>query len=641
MASYFPTPYADELLYSIKARYHVRSGNTSPKATIEELFGSITASAVIDLPCNLDVLVRKIPSFMNISFENILYRHTLFPYYAAFLPNDRVDMLMKSMKSEHGGDIHTRTGIMASNIKVPEFLKFCPECNEQSYKKYGEFYWNRIHQIPCVYFCPFHKVLLQDSSVNIHDKNKNEYIAANKENCRLNPEVIIWDSNDTNKLISIAQDTVWLLQNYENIRSNDEIDIGLRNQYLSILKEKGLASINGRVYQAELIKAFKDFYGESFLKTVQSDIDNNFENNWLSSIVRKHRKAFHPMRHLLLIRFLFGDNKEFFYEKQDYKPFGFGPWLCLNAAAEHYGKPVVMDIVITHCYDIKLPVGTFKCSCGFIYSRRGPDKSKEDTFKVGRIKQFGPVWEDKLRELVENENLSMREIARRLEVDPNTVKKYVIKLKIKAIWFHTSDISAEGFSDTATDSESCLRSYHRRNWQESIQNNPGVYKTDLRKINKATYTWLYRHDQEWLDENSPTMERAKVDYKRVDWDKRDTEVVLKVKQAVNELLSTDDKPHRITVSTIGKKIGLLSLLEKHIDKLPGTKKYLDVVSESIEGFQVRRVKWCANQIRLMGEEVKEWKIIRMAGLRPDYSIKVQRAIDEAIYQNNFGLKAIE
>ena len=38
MLGSFPTPYPDELLYSVVARYHVRSGNKSFRQTHEELF---------------------------------------------------------------------------------------------------------------------------------------------------------------------------------------------------------------------------------------------------------------------------------------------------------------------------------------------------------------------------------------------------------------------------------------------------------------------------------------------------------------------------------------------------------------------------------------------------------------------------
>ena len=40
MLQYFPTPYPDELWYSVLGRYHVRSGNPNSATTLRELFGA-------------------------------------------------------------------------------------------------------------------------------------------------------------------------------------------------------------------------------------------------------------------------------------------------------------------------------------------------------------------------------------------------------------------------------------------------------------------------------------------------------------------------------------------------------------------------------------------------------------------------
>lgn len=120
-------------------------------------------------------------------------------------------------------------------------------------------------------------------------------------------------------------------------------------------------------------------------------------------------------------------------EKQQYKPFGYGPWPCLNKASDHYLQSVVTDMKVTYGADVKKPIGTFKCSCGFVYARSGPDVTEHARYTVGRIKAFGPVWESRLKELAE-EKLTLRETARLLGVDPNTVKKYAKKLGLATYW---------------------------------------------------------------------------------------------------------------------------------------------------------------------------------------------------------------
>src|SRR5699024_11780448 len=56
---------------------------------------------------------------------------------------------------------------------------------------------------------------------------------------------------------------------------------------------------------------------------------------------------------------------------------------------------------------------------------KGPDKSSEDKYHIGRVKVFGATWMDKLRVLASNKNLSIRAMAEMLGVDSKTVKNYL------------------------------------------------------------------------------------------------------------------------------------------------------------------------------------------------------------------------
>ncbi|WP_254636261.1 TnsD family Tn7-like transposition protein, partial [Lysinibacillus sp. GbtcB16] len=179
----------------------------------------------------------------------------------------------------------------------------------------------------------------------------------------------------------------------------------------------------------------------SLLELLQSNI-NFDETDWLSMIFQRHRKSFHPIRHLLIMIFL-GDALRIFFEKgEPYEPFGSGPWCCLNVACKDYMKSVVKNLVITRCYDTKRPVGTFTCHCGFVYSRRGPDTITEDKYKIGRIKDFGDVWKNKLKVLIRDGG-TLTGIAKKLNVDPITVKRQATMLELDYSWSGESREVAE------------------------------------------------------------------------------------------------------------------------------------------------------------------------------------------------------
>lgn len=140
------------------------------------------------------------------------------------------------------------------------------------------------------------------------------------------------------------------------------------------------------------------------------------------------------------------------------------------------------------------------------------------------------------------------------------------------------------------------------------------------------YTWLYRNDRDWLNKNSPYFNRRN-NNKRVDWNNRDDKIAEEIIQTVIDILK-QDKPKRINISSIGKAIDKLTLLEKHIDKLPKTNFILNEVTETVEEFQKRRIVWAIEQLKLQGESLEKWKILRLAGIKNDASPSILLTLEK-------------
>jgi len=614
MVSFFPIIYYDEILYSAIARYNIRSGNISPKATLEELFGSRTVSAVMALPSNIDNFIKNMPINCKYTSEEIIYKHTLFPFYTAFLSSQRAKNIYQLMKGENGGSIYSSVGIMASSVIENTYFKFCSQCNKENKERWGEFHWDRVHQIPGITVCSKHKTLLLDSKVLIHSQNKHEFICATEENCCA--ESTVQYTTETFNVIYILAKNIEKTLNYKF--SNMPME-WFKEQYTTKLINLGISNVNGRIRQNELVDSFIGYYGKEFLTSVQSIVSVEDESNWITMIVRKHRKTFHTIRHLLLIQYLGLDLKELFKIKQEYKPFGEAPWPCLNGGAEHYLKPVVEDLKISYDGKSKNTIGTFTCSCGFVYSRSGPDVDINDRYKFGRIKNFGSEWEDKLKELVDK-RLSLRAIARDLRVDARTVGKYADKLGLEIYWKadiveNVADLGVKTISENKK-----AELYYRNEWGQLIEEFSKKTKTELRSMDKGLYIWLYRNDRKWLNENSPKINKKNETNNRVNWVKRDDEILIKVKDAVENMSPSQGKPERITISSIGKKIGMLALIEKHLDKMIKTNKFIEEKIEGIEEFQLRRIIWATNELEVEGKEVVKWRVLRKAGIKSNYNL---------------------
>ena len=78
MIPFFPTPYPDELWYSVICRYHIRSGNPSVKYSIWELYGANHINVPVELCGALSPLLEAIPA-KDLTAKDIIMQHTLYP----------------------------------------------------------------------------------------------------------------------------------------------------------------------------------------------------------------------------------------------------------------------------------------------------------------------------------------------------------------------------------------------------------------------------------------------------------------------------------------------------------------------------------------------------------------------------------
>ncbi|MEH2047973.1 MAG: hypothetical protein V7L12_32845 [Nostoc sp.] len=56
------------------------------------------------------------------------------------------------------------------------------------------------------------------------------------------------------------------------------------------------------------------------------------------------------------------------------------------------------------------------------------------------------------------------------------------------------------------------------------------------------------------------------------------------------------------------------------------------INETVEDFQIRRIKWAIKRLDDCGEEIQPWKVIRLAALRENCSQRVQAALENELYK---------
>jgi predicted transcriptional regulator len=614
---FFPFLYEDELMYSILARYHKYSGNENSKITMDDVFGTNTLCAATILPTNLKQFTKRLPTPDSYSSEFMINKHTFLTYYAPFIPSKRYKELSLLMTERDGKSIYMKIGKTASTVKSPDYLRYCRECVKADRALHGECYWHRVHQAEGVVLCPKHGCYLTESDVPYSErKNKHEFVTLEKS-AFVEDALNRQDDHHTNfeQRKFIAEQTFYLLNNIIKPFGLEN----LRKFYVTRLKQKGLSTLSGRIKWVDLIPMFNQFYGPKLLNELNAYVSQTDKDTWLHKVLRKPKVSCHPLRHILLLGFL-GEtilSLEQHISNVNFEPFGCGPWPCLNKTAEHFRMPVISSCVITTDYKLKVPVGTFTCECGFVYSRRGPDSKEDDIYKIGRIKEFGHVWELKLAEL-SNQDLSLRKKAEILGVDPMTVK---------------NRLESKEQAKLAEQKDNRFEKY-RKEWIQLIEDNKEKTITEVRSLNPGVYTWLYRNDREWLKNHYPEGVKNKSNYssKRINWEERDLEIAEQVELIAKEIMNDPDEPIRVTKNEIGRRINGLSLaaLYKYIKKMPKTEKALNKNVETLEQFQIRRINLIASRLRESNPSFKEWELIRLSGLGKKYVEKHKEILKKII-----------
>lgn len=635
MIRYFPNIYSDELLYSAFCRYYKNTKERSCKTTLKELIPKDNPLAIMQFPSNIELFIKQFNNINYYSAEDIIFRFTMLPLYYPFLDIDRQQYAINNMKGNNGKGICMKLGVMASSLKALRFLKFCPECLKEDKLRYGEVYWHRSHNVEKVYLCHKHNIRLEQFC------NVCNSPIATKNKFKLTPLMTECENGHdiTNQRLPIKNRMCYM---EEHIKISKAVEFLLNsnlrefniekvfNRYINLLGKRGFLTISGRFKMKELKQQFVSYYEEGFLKELGLSIDLNSNYSWLEELFHKRKKMTHPIKHILVINFLVDNFTEFFLDYNiELKPFEVGPWPCLNPIANHYMEHVIEDYEINYDGKSKEIVGTFKCKCGFIYTRRLTSDEDNNTYKKTKIKEFGWLWGNKLKETILSEGGSLRHIAKIMKADPMTIKKYASKLGLKPTWNEVeknANIRLDKNSNSFNYDKHRIKDEYKNRLLDYLSKNQ-VSKTQLRKKFKKEYIWLYRNDKELLIEllNKCNKYTGSMSNKKVDWNERDNMIYSLIKDDIKKILESE-KPIRITISRLGNDIGYISLLEKHLDKLPRTKKLLEENIESVEQFQIRRVNKVIDEMIFDDLDIKEWKVYRKAGLRKNCSKKVKEEI---------------
>lgn len=555
---YVPPPMPDETIYSVLAAY---SRLLPGSKLTTRLFGHSKIQARIDWPVGLEVLAAALPPGLELNAEKLLLKHTAVPVHLPFLSQARQKALRDATLRLDGGEPSFTTGVNAHVVKVPRNSRACPRCVAVDTAQ-GRAYWHRVHQCTGV-VCPLHPdTVLHHTSLARADAGRRKAYIDIRDVELLGPVASDLSVRDLSIVGQIATSVATLMAGGCSAPGPAALRLALRDA----VRSKGYAAPAGKIRLIELHSDFDSWLGQPLAEALgvpRAQMPTNA--SWLCRLLNRTHHSLAPILPILATTFL-----------------GLKIDAVLAAACEYVVPPVTKRV-----------------------RKFGGISKTYARFEEGRTR-LPKLWSDR--------RLSVSEIARRLEINHITVRRWAVAMGLP--------FPRPG----ARLVRPPVPRPHRRDLRELISENRNIWLKAVKGLQggasrnprtASLYGWLLRYDRDWLRAHMPRPDLPD----RVDWPKRDTELAARVPATVVALLRSP-RLRRISRSRLAYALGHPLWLFHNKERMPKTLAAIAAETETHSEFFVRRLS----------------HLHRLGTLKP---YQLRKAIRQTKYLDHNGLQTLK
>ncbi|CAI8982644.1 TniQ protein [Pseudomonas sp. IT-P74] len=497
--------YKDETFFSLCSRQHQFLGHLDTSSTLNWLFGSSPGSTSHDFPSNLSSLDSRMTDCWG-DATSIIFDHTILPLLVPFQSSDRIDNAVLAMKGASIGSMKYRLGLLTGRFGAEHPLKACTSCMSEDRTTFGVPYWHLTHQYPGVVLCPVHGVLLKESIVNRQWSGRFKWILPRDELLQSNslPDL----SNAARDVLQLMSEAVLELASYGKSRYFDPMVVN--TVYKDALEQLGTSS-EVRASFAEYTSLIQPYPPYTSLPTTPSKA-----SAFIAQMSRKARGRCHPLKHLVMITWLFGR---------------------LNFFIDEYDRRSAAGLLIKNS-DVDISV-----------SGQQPIAGKADSSVTRKPKKLKASLRAALLESLKKGEAKDK-ICSKFKVSISTVNRLL-----------SSDQLVKSLRQENQLKEN-LDNY-RAQWTGAVKENNKLSANELRATMPSVYAWLYRNDRDWLLERNSELPCGRLgNHSYIDWETRDEKLQDLVISTMDHVYGTFDRL-KMTKSALFSLVPSLSrLLEK-------------------------------------------------------------------------------
>lgn len=546
----------DMTIYSLVAIAHRWGGASRGEQISHSLFGSSGAGLRHDFPSHLDEFCTRTESIYGHPDE-VALNATVLPFFLRFRPPEVQVEALALMRGDTVGPLKYILGLPAGPSGASMPLCACEDCICEDKDVHGFAYWHRQHQLPGSFVCTNHGSPVLQSSVRIDGRGRSTFFLPN------DPEIV---TTRTSIISDLQQPLLQRLSILSAAALTSILPGGYSPQILLAtyqhgLKQQGLLTKCGQVRAREFVKWLRDQYHSiAGLNPFNRIVDEHHVEGMLR-LVRKPRGNFHSVSHLLLIDALFGNWDKFT------SVYAWEQQMELRLSLQKTTEP---EEAHPTCENEALVIELAR------RHKNGEGSLTALSRELGLDVSTAIRWLGKL---------GLLEIARRPQVLTHEIRSEIIQ-SIKCGEPFRQISKAFSLSRATIDricneqpklhetwraaSHERMRKAEREKVELLIRSIPDITLAEIRRTKNSGYSWLSRHDKEWLKSRLPakTAHRSRLITKRkprVDWTMRDYECLSALKTLEATLRFEDWE--RLKPMVLLRKIPNLSFSPR-LDRLP-------------------------------------------------------------------------
>lgn len=504
----------DETLFSLCSRQHLVMGNLDPATTSTAVLGLSEKFIKHDIPCGIAALEQSGFHYWGHA-ESILLHHTIFSVFVPFQNKIKIEDAIITIKGDRIDSLKYRLGLVSSGFGAEHPLKACPYCMREDVYAHGIAYWHLTHQYPGVLICPRHQAWLMVSTKSRRWSGRFEW-SLPTEDCLIQQgsSQKLWSRPVfmalANNVIDLA--TIGRVTSFESC--------AVAATYRTAVLQRGrLTSLLDRI---EPLRRFHLF--ESLPAVEQS------AESFVNQLIRSPRRSIHPLKHLVLIDWLFDD---------------------LHSFLKAYDAEVARLALQVESTPSRKPDERVSLS-----NAAAPTKN---TPRPKRLK--GRLKEDLLSKL--GKGVSKQELCEEFQITVSTINRLL-----------RAHPATNALAIEARYSRELAE--HRAQWQYLHSLHPELGVQALRNTIPSLYAWLYRNDKAWLMAEEQTfIKPAHVERHPVDWEARDSRLLSMLRTACEAVAGLQRGP--VTTTELYARVPMLSSCLENRARYALSRAYLSTV----------------------------------------------------------------